>query len=105
MELSIYSIFDMGTKAYAQPFYTVNDGMAIRMFSDNVNSKEENMISKHPDQFILFKIGEFNDQSGSIESFEKPVNLGMAATYKVDNEETELKEVLNQLLSKLEEIK
>ena len=52
-----------------------NDGLAIRAFQGNVNSKEENNIRSHPEQFTLFRMAEFDDQSGVIEKEETPVPL------------------------------
>ena len=61
MKLNVYSIHDSAAKAFTQPFFMHNDGLAIRAFQGNVNSKEGNNISDHPDQFTLYKIGEFDD--------------------------------------------
>ena len=66
MKLSIYTIHDSAAQAYLAPFFLHNDGLAIRAFQDNVNSTEENNISKHPEQFAMFKIGEMDDQTGVI---------------------------------------
>jgi hypothetical protein len=75
MELKAYSIYDSAAQAFIAPFFMQNDGLAVRAFSDNVNSNDENNISKHPDQFALYKIGVFNDKSGVIDPEEVPVKL------------------------------
>lgn len=72
MKLSIYSIHDSAAQAYLAPFFLHNDGLAIRAFQDNVNSTEENNISKHPEQFALYKIGEMDDQNGVITALPSP---------------------------------
>jgi len=66
MKIKIYSIFDSAASAYIPPFYMQNDGLAIRAFQDNVNAKEENNISRHPEQFSLHRLGEFDDQTATI---------------------------------------
>jgi hypothetical protein len=82
MILKIYSIYDSAANAYMQPFFMHNDGIAIRAFQDNVNSKEENNISQHPDQFTLFCIGEYDDSNGQITKAETLKSLGNGLEYK-----------------------
>ena len=75
MKLSIYTIHDSAAQAYLAPFFLHNDGLAIRAFQDNVNSTEENNISKHPEQFAMFKIGEMDDQTGVITAPPSPKHI------------------------------
>jgi hypothetical protein len=81
MKLNVYSIFDSAAKAYTSPFFMHNDGLAIRAFQDNVNAEQENNISKHPDQFTLFRIGEFDDSTGEIKT-DVVKSLGTGLEYK-----------------------
>jgi hypothetical protein len=94
MKLNVYSIFDSAAKAYTQPFFMHNDGLAIRAFQDNVNAEQENNISKHPDQFTLFKIAEFDDATGQIEAI-SPRSLGNGLEFKT---ETEISESISKLI-------
>ena len=100
MELSIYSIFDQAAKAFTQPFFMQNDGLAIRAFQGNVNSKEPNNISDYPDQFTLYHIGTYNDQTGAIDSIE-PKTLGNGTQYK---EDTNNIEQYSEQLTKIEDL-
>lgn len=68
----MYSIYDKAAKAYNTPFFMHNKALAIRAFSDNVNSKEENNISKHPDQFSLFYLGEYDDSKAQFNINDQP---------------------------------
>jgi hypothetical protein len=72
MKLNVYSIHDKAATAFTQPFFMHNDGLAIRAFQDNVNAKDENNISKHPEQFSLFKLGEYDDATGVITPLPSP---------------------------------
>ena len=85
MKLNIYTIYDDAAKAYMQPFMFQTDGLAVRAFSDNINSDKSNNISEHPEQFTLFKIGEFDDQAATIATFEPPQMLGNGRTYKTED--------------------
>ena len=71
MKLSVYAIYDDAARAFATPFFMHNDGLAIRAFMDNVNSQEENNLSKHPDQFTLYKIAEWDDNAGELVAMDK----------------------------------
>ena len=82
MELNVYSIFDSAAQAFTQPFFMQNDGLAIRAFMDNVNSKEPNNICEHPEHFTLFKIAEFDDQTGTMKNLETNKSLGLGITFK-----------------------
>lgn len=102
MKLNIYSIYDSAAKAYATPFFMQNDGLAIRAFQSNVNSNEENNISKYPDQFTLFRVGEYDDENGLITS-ESPESLGNALTFKTDTVENELSKKIDHLIKLIED--
>lgn len=102
MKLNVYSIYDSAAKAYATPFFMQNDGLAIRAFQSNVNSNEENNISKYPDQFTLFKIGEYNDENAEIEPI-TPASLGNALTFKTETVEDELSQKIDNLIKLIEE--
>jgi len=105
MKLNVYSIFDSAAKAYTNPFFMHNDGLAIRAFSDNVNSEQENNISKHPDQFTLFRIGEFDDASGEIKTdLVKSLGTGLQYQEKTGLDESQAALIIN-LLKELKEEK
>ena len=99
----MYTIYDSAAKAYTQPFFMHNDGLAIRAFQDNVNATEQNNISLHPDQFTLFKTAEWDDNSGHITPIE-PTSLGNGLELKnpeqTDPKQLSLMQELEKLLEK-----
>jgi hypothetical protein len=101
MKLNVYSIFDSAAKAYTSPFFMHNDGLAIRAFQDNVNAEQENNISKHPDQFTLFKIGEFDDSTGEIKT-DVVKSLGTGLEYKNSPDISE--DIAQLIIKKLDSI-
>jgi hypothetical protein len=101
MKLNVYSIFDTAAKAYTTPFFMHNDGLAIRAFQDNVNAEQENNISKHPDQFTLFKIGEFDDATGEIKT-DVVKSLGTGLEYKNSPDISE--DIAQLIIKKLDSI-
>ena len=102
MELNVYSIYDTAAKAFATPFFVPNDGLAIRAFSDNVNSPES-QINKHPEQFILYKIGTFSDHDAKLDHFDPVVNMGTALTFLTETPEKSALDDLNHKVDTLME--
>lgn len=80
MKLNVYSIHDAAAGSFLRPMFMHADGQATRAFMDEVNKKDSLMYA-HPDQFTLFRIGEFDDNSGAMTPCH-PVSLGNGATYK-----------------------
>jgi len=65
MKLLVFSVRDRATDQFGNPHFLINDGQAIRAFSDEVNSKsEDSYIAKHSDDFDLFKLGDFDTGTG-----------------------------------------
>lgn len=65
MDLKIFAIYDQKAKVFIPPFYAHNEGTALRQFSNAINSPDSDM-SKYPEDFTLFLIGEFDDNKGEI---------------------------------------
>lgn len=65
METSLYSVYDSKARVYGHPFHAANDAVAVRMFADVCNDPDTT-INKHPEDFILFKMARFDDQTGEI---------------------------------------
>ena len=104
MKLNIYSIYDQAAKAYTSPFFMHNHGLAIRAFSDQVNSQTENQIQKHPEQFTLFHIGEYNDETGNIESLTNIKSLGKGHEYLENKSFDKLEDLYNKFEALLIEV-
>jgi hypothetical protein len=100
---NIYTIYDTAASAFNTPFYMHNDGMAFRAFADNVND-EGSIINKHPEQFILFKLGSYDDSEAMFDLSDKPHPLCKGIEL-VDPEKKQYSNTdLNDVSKKLEEI-
>lgn len=65
MNYKVLAIRDRAATCYGQPFYSTSTGGAIRSFSDEINRAEpNNQLNRHPEDFDLFLLGEFDDQTG-----------------------------------------
>ena len=62
----IYSVYDAKSEAYLPPFYMQTRGQAVRAISDCANDKDHN-FGRHPKDYTLFEMGEFDDTHGSFD--------------------------------------
>lgn len=69
--LNAYSIFDEKAKCFNTPFFAVADGVAIRDFGDLCNDTRS-LVSRHPEDYRVYRVGQFNDDSGKFESLNVP---------------------------------
>lgn len=68
MRYKVLAIRDRAIDAYGQPFYSASVGGAVRSFSDEINNNREgNQLNKHPEDFDLFLLGEFDDNTGEFD--------------------------------------
>lgn len=74
VKLQIFSIFDAKAAAFFTPFFLPTEGMAVRQFQDMVNDNESH-LSKHPEDYTLFHLGEFLDGDGLLAAEKPPVAL------------------------------
>ena len=65
MILEMYSVYDSIAKTYGNPFYCLNDEIAIRNFTFAANDFRSS-ISKQPESYTLHHVGSFDDDTGNI---------------------------------------
>lgn len=63
MILKAFSIFDNKALQYHPPYFASTDGQAVRSFSDLVSDSNTN-VGRHPNDYALFLIGHYDDQTG-----------------------------------------
>lgn len=71
MKLKIFSIRDSAMDAYARPFFVPSVAMAARGFRDEAN-RAEGEICKHPEDYELFELGEFDEDTGRFTNLDVP---------------------------------
>lgn len=77
-----FAVYDSKAEAYLTPFFMPSTGAAVRAFTDLVNDRNTT-VSRHPEDYNLFQIGEYDDASGSVSSVTK-ISLGCAIEFKKD---------------------
>lgn len=80
MIMQMFSIFDVKAKAYTQPFFMPQKGQALRDF-DGVVNNEQTPVNKYPEDFSLYKLGEFDNISGKVVSLNQPEFLANAVDF------------------------
>lgn len=70
MRKVICAIRDAKAEVFGRPIFVNAIGEAIRLLSDEVNSKTspDNVYANHPGDFALYELGTFDDNTGCINS-------------------------------------
>lgn len=84
MTLQQFAVYDVKVGKYTQPFLLHSKGEAIRSWVDVVNDEKTN-FKKHPEDYTLFHLGEWDDESGMTTNLTVPVPIGTALEYQNKN--------------------
>lgn len=80
----IVSVFDSASRLFGQPIFVPAIPVATRSFTDEVNNKSNGSpMFDHPEDFVLYHLGYFDDESGLFESLhDNPVIVVRAKDVK-----------------------
>lgn len=79
--VKVFALYDLKGKFYAPPFVAPTVGMASRSFADIARSPES-IVYKHPEDYILYQIGNYDDNSGVLEAVIPPVHIASAIEFQ-----------------------
>jgi len=65
MKTNAYTIYDRKALIYNAPFFVATDGVATRELSNLVNDPNTT-IGRHPNDYVLYCCGAYDDQLGSL---------------------------------------
>lgn len=70
MKFELFAVLDAKAGFFGQLFWEQRREMAIRQFSDAVNdgSNPNNMWYRHPEDFTLYALGEYDNETGRVSS-------------------------------------
>ena len=94
--LQMFSIFDEVAMAYLPPFFLPNEGMAHRTFMDCVGD-ENHAFGKHPSNYTLYRIGEFDSTTGELHPGTHVVCTGLEARARLAHDREAADQVLLNL--------
>lgn len=84
MKLNVYTIKDIKAETFGNPFYSANDNTAKRSLEQA--SKDPNTtISQYPEDFVLYKLGQWDDETATISTLDTPFYLSTGATQEEIN--------------------
>lgn len=87
MKHFIYTVYDLKAEMWNKPLIGQGDkvGLMVRTFTDLANDKQH-PIGQHPEDYCLFRVGEWDDDEGKLIITEPPVSLGKAINYVKKND-------------------
>lgn len=85
----IMCVYDSKARAHLVPFFVANIELGIRAFEGAANDPTHE-LARHPEDFTLLHLGEFNDENAEFSLKPRPVNLGLARQYQRTPKEAEL---------------
>lgn len=65
--LNIYTLRDIRTEAFHRPFFLQNRAVLERSIHDAL-SDENNMICLHPEDYQIYSLGTYDEQTGEIKA-------------------------------------
>jgi hypothetical protein len=80
----ICTVKDRAADAFGRPMFVPSTGVAIRSFSDEINrNNAENQLYNHPDDFDLYELGQFDDNTGLFSLHDQPKLLSLGKQVKI----------------------
>lgn len=85
MILQIVVVRDSAADVYGQPNFVTTIGGAIRGFGDEVNNpREGNSLHRHPGDFALWHLGDYNDATAAFNLLPEPRQLTRGVDFVKD---------------------
>ena len=85
MNKNLYAIYDRTAKNFMNPLHFINHGDAIRWFTTVVNTNDgKNNVSEYPEQFILWYLGVYDDQTAKFTGEKEEVVEGQQVKERVE---------------------
>jgi len=80
MLMKVFSVRDMKTEAFLQPYFSPTVGSALRAFGDACG-KSDSPFYLHPNDYVLFEIGSYDDGTGSLDKLITVKMIACAADF------------------------
>lgn len=74
MKLKAFTIRDTKGEVFNTPFFQKTHGEAERSFK-SLLSDQQSMVAKYPEDYDLYYIGEYDDQSGQLLGLDTPQHI------------------------------
>ena len=80
MKLKAFALLDAKVGAFAAPFFFPHVGYAARACAD-LGADLSTTVGRHPADFVLYEIGEFDDQTGELRRLDVLVSHGSVLAF------------------------
>lgn len=80
MKIGFFAIFDLQVKTFMRPWLARTFGEAERVFGDAVRDPKGE-LGQHAGDYSLFKLGEFDDETGLLVAEPAPLHCQNATAY------------------------
>lgn len=80
----VFVIHDTKADTFAMPMFELNNATMFRAIEQLFQSPQENPYKLFPADYTLFAIGEYDEQLGEFQPFEKKENLGQLSQFIKD---------------------
>lgn len=81
MKKKLFAVHDAKIGLYAEPFFLLTTADAVRGWI-TVSNDQNTQIGKYPEDFTLFELGEYDDETGVVANHQVPLSLGLALNYR-----------------------
>lgn len=86
MKMVVMAVFDVQAQMFQRPFFVATQGVGMRLVADEVNrGQQDNMLWLHPEDFRLFVLGSFDDNSGLFQADGLPVLVCDCSSFKASS--------------------
>jgi hypothetical protein len=82
MKLRIIAVRDRAADCFSQPQFVLSLGAAIRAFGDQINDNKDSELAKHPEDFDLYELGEFDDGNADFSLLGDPRQIAIGKDLK-----------------------
>jgi len=82
MKTVVVALFDKKAKAFKTPFYVQTIEMATRALTGAVNAQEVHDLTQYTEDFALYHLATYDDESGNFECPAQPIFIAEAAQFK-----------------------
>lgn len=79
MKHNVYTIKDIKAEVFGNPFYSANDQTAKRSL-DQASKDPNTTICQYPEDFVLYKLGQWDDETATLSTLDTPFYLATGAT-------------------------
>lgn len=80
--MAVVALYDKKARAFKTPFQVPQVELAIRALTEAVNQPQKNDLTQYTEDFALYHLATFDDESGKYECQPQPLFVAEALQFK-----------------------